>query len=69
MQYDYVQSIDNTSLRQKQGTKQYLGTSGAKCHYLRLTIRRRNDLNKLLLSAIKYIPSTTKDKLFKEAFS
>ena len=55
MRYDYAQSIDNTSLRQKQGIKQYLGTGRVKCHYLGLTIRYRNDLNKLLLSAIKYI--------------
>lgn len=65
MQYDYAQSIDNTSLGQKQGIKQYLGTVMAKCHCLGLTIRYRNDLNKLLLSAIKHIHSTAKDKLFK----
>ena len=53
MQYDYAQSIDNTSLRQKQGIKQYPDTGRARCHYLGLTIRRRNDLNKLLLSTIK----------------
>lgn len=69
MQYDYAQSIDNTSLRQKQVIKQYLGTGVAKCHYLGLTIRCRNDLNKLLLSAIKHIHSTAKDKLFKASCS
>ena len=53
MRYDYAQSIDNTSLRQKQGIKQYLGAGRVKCHYLGLTIWYRNDLNKLLLSAIK----------------
>lgn len=48
MWYGYAQSIDNTSLRQEQGIKQCLGTGRAKCHYLGLTIRYRNDLNKLL---------------------
>lgn len=48
MWYGYARSIDNTSLRQEQGIKQYLGTGRAKCHYLGLTIRYRNDLNKLL---------------------
>ena len=63
MQYDYAQSIDNTSLRPKQGIKQHLGTGRAKCHYLELTIRHRNDLSTLLLSAIKHIRSTARNNL------
>ena len=65
MQYDYAQSIDNTSLRQKQGIKQHLGAGRAKCHYLGLTRWYRNDLSKLLLSAIKHICSTAKNNLLK----